>query len=60
MLLALGAGQLLRGLLYGLDAVEPVVLVTAALILLASSLLASYLPARRASRANPVEALRAE
>ena len=60
VLLALWAGQLLRGLLYGVDAFEPAVLVTALLILLASSLLASYLPARRASRANPVEALRAE
>ena len=41
LLLALGAGQLLQGFLYGVDAVEPVVLVAAPLILLASSLLAS-------------------
>ena len=60
VLLALGAGQLLQGLLYGLNAVEPVVLVTAPLILLASSLLASYIPARRATKVDPTVALRSE
>ena len=60
LLLALGAGQLLQGFLYGVDAVEPVVLVTAPLILLASSLLASYIPARRATKVDPTVALRSE
>jgi predicted permease len=60
LLLALGVGQLLRGFLYGVDAVEPVVLVAAPLILLASSLLASYLPALRATKVDPTVALRAE
>ncbi len=60
LLLALGAGQLLQGLLYGVDAVEPVVLVTAPLILLASSLLASYIPALRATKVDPTVALRSE
>jgi predicted permease len=60
LLLALGAGRLLQGLLFGVDAVEPVVLITAPLILLASSLLASYIPARRASRVDPMVALRSE
>jgi putative ABC transport system permease protein len=60
VLLALGAGQLLQGLLYGVDAVEPVVLVTAPLILLASSLLASYIPALRATKVDPTVALRSE
>jgi predicted permease len=60
MLLALGAGRLLQGFLYGVNAVEPVVLVTAPLILLASSLLASYVPALRATRVDPTVALRSE
>ena len=60
VLLALGAGQILQGFLYGVDAVEPVVLVTAPLILLASSLLASYIPALRATKVDPTVALRSE
>jgi hypothetical protein len=60
LLLALGVGQLLHGFLYGVDAVEPVVLVTAPLVLLASSLLASYIPALRATKVDPTVALRAE
>jgi putative ABC transport system permease protein len=47
-------------MLYGVDAVEPVVLVTAPLILLASSLLASYIPALRATKVDPMVALRSE
>ena len=60
LMLALGAGQILQGFLYGVDAVEPIVLVTAPLILLASSLLASYIPARRATKVDPMVALRSE
>jgi predicted permease len=60
LLLALGAGQLLQSFLYGVNAVEPVVLVTAPLILLASSLLASYIPALRATKVDPTVALRSE
>jgi ABC-type antimicrobial peptide transport system permease subunit len=58
--LALGAGQVLHGVLYGVNRVEPLVLVTAPLILLAASLLASYLPARRATSVDPTVALRSE
>ena len=60
VLLALVAGRLLQGFLYGVNAVEPLVLVTAPLILLASSLLASYIPALRATQVDPTEALRSE
>jgi predicted permease len=60
LVLAVGAGQILQGLLYGVNSVEPVVLVTAPLVLLAASLLASLVPALRATRVNPTVALRAE
>jgi hypothetical protein len=60
LLLALGAGQFLQSLLYGVNSIEPVVLVTAPLILLAASLLASYIPALRATRVDPTVALRSE
>jgi ABC-type antimicrobial peptide transport system permease subunit len=60
LLLALGAGQFLQGILYGVNGIEPVVLVTAPLILLAASLLASYIPALRATRVDPTVALRSE
>jgi predicted permease len=60
LLLALGAGRLLQRLLYGVDAVEPVVLIAALLILIAASLLASYVPALRATRVDPTVALRSE
>jgi ABC-type lipoprotein release transport system permease subunit len=42
------------------NSIEPVVLVTAPLVLLAASLLASYIPARRATRVNATVALRTE
>ena len=60
LLLALGAGQFLQGILYGVNAVEPLVLIAAPLILLAASLLASFLPALRATRVDPTVALRSE
>jgi predicted permease len=60
VLLALGAGQILRGFLYQVNAVEPIVLLIAPLILVASSLLASFVPALRATRVDPIVALRAE
>ena len=60
LLLAVAAGQFLQGFLYGLNGLEPVILVAAPLILLASSLLASYLPALRATKVDPTVALRCE
>ena len=53
LLLAVGAGQFLQGILYGVDAVEPVVLVLTPLILLASSLLP-----RTSRRFAPRESIR--
>jgi len=60
LLLAVGAGQFLQGILYGVNSIEPAVLVIAPLILVAASLLASYIPARRATRVDPTVTLRSE
>jgi ABC-type antimicrobial peptide transport system permease subunit len=46
--------------LYGMTANDPVTIVGAAAILGAVALLAGYIPARRATRVNPVLALRYE
>ncbi|MFZ0589234.1 MAG: ABC transporter permease [Bryobacteraceae bacterium] len=60
LLLAIGIGRLLAGLLYGINGNDPVVLLAASALLAAVALLASYLPARRASRVDPMIALRYE
>jgi predicted permease len=60
LVLAVVAGRYLQSILYGVTSVEPVVLVTAPLILLAASLLASCIPALRATRVDPTMALRSE
>jgi predicted permease len=60
LVLALLAGQFLQGFLYGVNGAEPLVLVIAPLILLGASLLASYVPALRATRVDPTVALRSE
>ncbi|MEO8181086.1 MAG: FtsX-like permease family protein [Deltaproteobacteria bacterium] len=52
--------QLLRGFLYQTSPLDPSALSGAALALLVVSTLAAYLPARRASRVDPVTALRWE
>ena len=58
--LAVLVGQLLQGILYGVTGAEPVVLVAAPLVLLAASLMASFVPALRATRVDPTVALRSE
>jgi putative ABC transport system permease protein len=54
------ASALLSKLLFGVPAFDPVSFVTGAALLLGAALLASYLPARRASRVDPMSALRCE
>jgi putative ABC transport system permease protein len=57
---ALAASQLLRSLLFGVSALDPVVLVLAAICVLLLTSAASLLPAFRASSIDPMQALRAE
>lgn len=58
--LALGAAHLVSNQLFGLKPTDPVSLVAAASFLTVVAILAGYLPARRASRVNPLIALRDE
>jgi predicted permease len=58
--LAFTVTRVLRGLLFEIEPLDPVSLFGAAAILVAAALVATYLPARRATRVDPVEVLRAE
>jgi ABC-type antimicrobial peptide transport system permease subunit len=58
LLAALGTTRLLRGLLHGLSATDPVTFVGIPLLLGLVALLAAYLPARRAAALDPMTALR--
>jgi putative ABC transport system permease protein len=57
---ALALTTLLRGLLYGVTTTDPISFAAALLALAAVGLLACYFPARRASRVEPVLALRSD
>jgi ABC-type antimicrobial peptide transport system permease subunit len=52
--------RFLATLLFGVGAFEPVALVGAPLVLGVTAWLAAYVPARRASRVDPLAALRTE
>ncbi len=57
---ALAVTRLLRDLLYGVDPLDPVTFLAVAVVLTATALLASWVPANRAARADPLAALRSE
>ena len=57
---ALAASRLLRGVLYGASVVDPATFIGVPLLLTGVAALASWLPARRASGVDPLEALRRE
>ena len=57
---AWAASRLLKSMLFGLTPMDPATIASAAMILAAAALLAAYLPARRASRVDPMAALRHE
>ena len=58
--LALAAGRLIASLLYGVSPSNPLVLILVTVLLTMVAVVASALPAWRASRTDPLEALRAE
>jgi putative ABC transport system permease protein len=57
---ALLSTRALATLLYNVDAVDPVIFVAMSGMLIAVGMLASYLPARKASRVDPIESLRGD
>ena len=60
LLLGLGTARLVRSMLYGISPVDPLSIALAVILLGLTSLLASYIPARRAAKVDPMEALRYE
>jgi putative ABC transport system permease protein len=57
---AAGLTRMMSTLLFGVKALDPLTYASVAAILIAAAALASYLPARRATRVDPLDALRAE
>jgi ABC-type antimicrobial peptide transport system permease subunit len=57
---AIGAGRFLSSLLFGVVPYDPLILSLAASALFATGCLANWLPARRASRVDPMVSLRAD
>jgi len=57
---ALGVSRMIRGLLFGVGPVDPVSYLAAVLLLGGTSMVACWLPAQRATRVDPMVALRYE
>jgi predicted permease len=58
LLFALGLSRIVASLLYGVSATDPLTFLLIALLLAAVALLASFLPARRATKVDPVMAIK--
>jgi len=57
---ALAGSRMLISLLFEVSPFDPVTLIVVSLLLLAVTLFAAYIPARRATKIDPARALRAE
>jgi len=60
LLAAYGATRLIKSLLYGVSATDPLTFIVIALLLLVVALLACWIPARRATKVDPLQALRCD
>ncbi len=60
LLLGLGAARIVGSVLYGVSLIDPVGIAVSVVMLGVASLLASYFPARRAAKIDPMAALRCE
>jgi ABC-type antimicrobial peptide transport system permease subunit len=57
---AMVVGQLMSSLLFGVSSLDPLAYVAALAATIAAATLASYLPARRAAKIDPMNTLRAD
>jgi ABC-type antimicrobial peptide transport system permease subunit len=60
LLLAMATAKVVSGILYEVGALDPIAFTVAPLVLAVAALIATWLPARRATQVNPIQALRSE